>query len=466
MQNEQISEIKAIYISAEKLRVAGKNDEAIREYTRVVYVFPRHWPAYFHLGVLFGESGRDVLAVAMLQRALSLNPKNAVIHNHLGDILLKQEHFDEALRLFKQSWSLDSGPGNVSAAVKIGKLYREMNQLDKAIGYFNIVLLGEDKENINADIKHVSRWFRGLCKLAKGEYLDAWEDYESRVNVPGVFVPTIPGELWQGQPLENKTIFLAYEQRFGDVIQFVRFIPRLNAMGAHVIIQTPPELERQLQYLKADVELVSTSSPLPDYDYHQFVTSIPAILNLTLKDITQDKVPYLGVDESVKQAVLPMRNDTHLRVGLIWAGKPEPDRSIALTSYIPLLSHREVSFYSFQLGERSNDLKAQSVAWLINDLSPKISDFYDSSALLTQMDLFVTIDTAAAHQAGALGVSVWLMLRYFSDWRWMINRDDNLWYPSMRLFRQAKEGCWDEASKQLELAFADWVEQTIATNCE
>ena len=94
-------------------------------------------------------------------------------------------------------------------------------------------------------------------------------------------MPTIPGELWQGQPLENKTIFLAYEQRFGDVIQFIRFIPRLNAMGAHVIIQTPPELERQLQYLKVDVELVSTSSPLPEYDYYLFVTSIPAILNLT-----------------------------------------------------------------------------------------------------------------------------------------------------------------------------------------
>jgi len=464
MQNFEPSEIDAIFHKAELLRENGKQEEALQEYTRVVYFAPRHWPAYFHLGTLFSASGKYELAASLLHRSAEINPDNHVIKNHLADCLMKLNRHDEAIPLLKASWSIDSSTNNNSAPAKIGIILWESNRPKEAIEYFDLVLdakYDHDTSKEAVDSMHVSRWFRGLCRMSLGDYQVAWGDYETRGNIPGVIHPELPGKLWTGQPLEGKTIFFAYEQRFGDIIQFLRFLPRLNEMGANIIVQIPPELDRLIRYSVSDVELVSTNDPIPDYDYHQLITSVPAVLNLSKKDIKNDLVPYLNVSDSDKAAASPsMRNDTCLKVGLVWAGQPEPDRSIPLAQYIPLLRHSSVSFYSFQLGDRRKDLYDNAVGWLIQDLSPNISDFYDSSVLLKNMDLLITIDTAIAHQAGALGVPVWVMLKYFSDWRWEINREDNAWYPSMRLFRQEREGAWSEAGLQLENAFGKWVSRS------
>lgn len=464
MQNIEPSEIDTIFHKAELLRENGKKEEALQEYTRVVFLAPRHWPAYFHLGTLFGSSGKHELAVSLLRRADEINPDNPVVKNHLADYLSKLDRDEEAIEFFKQSWELDSSINNTSAAANIGRVYWESNRPKEAIPYFDQVLDTTKDQDISKEIEgsvHVSRWFRGLCRMCLGDYEAAWEDYESRINIPGVINPDLSGEKWTGQSLDGKTIFFAYEQRFGDIIQFMRFIPLLKESGARVLIQIPPELERLFRISFPDVELVLTSEPIPEYDYHQLVTSVPAILKLSKKDITQCKIPYMDVVEADKVAAAPpLRNDSCLRVGLLWAGQPNPDRSIPITKYVPLLKHRSISFYSFQLGERRQDLYDNAVGWLIHDLAPGISDFYDSSLLLKNMDLLITIDTAIAHQAGALGVPVWLMLRHFSDWRWELNREDNAWYPSMRLFRQEREGCWDEAAEKLERAFDKWVERS------
>ncbi len=460
MQSTKISEIEAVFIKAEQLRESGKVEEALQEYTKVVYYAPRHWPAYFHLGVMFGAKGNNELAVSLLRRSAELNPDNPVIKNHLADFLIKLNRNEEALEFLKVSWSLDSSTKNISAPAKIGKLFWESNRPEEAIPYFDLVVSKEASSKENEDLKCISRWLRGLCRMSLGDYLAAWDDYEIRNNIPGVIVPELTGEMWSGQTLSNKTIFFAYEQRFGDFLQFIRFLPRIKHADTKVIVQVPPELDRQMRYSFADVELVSTKEPLPNYDYYQFITSVPAVLKLCREDIIKSPVHYLDVDDKDKKSI-PVRNDTFLKVGLVWAGQPDPDRSIPLTQYIPLLRNRSVSFYSFQLGSRRNDLKEHAVGWLIHDLAPMISDFYDSSVLLKEMDLLITIDTAITHQAGALGVPVWLMLRFFSDWRWETNRDDNIWYPSMRLFRQEKQGIWSEAGKQLELVFEEWVLQSM-----
>jgi tetratricopeptide (TPR) repeat protein len=464
MQNIEPTEIEKIFHKAELLRENGKREEALQEYTRVVFLAPRHWPAYFHLGTLFGATGKYELAVSLLRRAEELNSDNPVVKNNLAEYLDKLDRHDEAIEFFQQSWDLDSTVNNTSAAASIGRIYWESNRPKEAIPYFDMVLNNAKDQEVSKEIEgalHVSRWFRGLCKMCLGDYQAAWDDYESRVNIPGVINPDLSGEKWTGQSLDGKTIFFAYEQRFGDIIQFMRFIPLLNEMGARVLIQIPPELERLFSHSFPDVELVLTSEKIPEYDYHHLVTSVPAILNLTKKEATLYKTPYMDVVETDRVAAAPpMRGDSCLRVGLLWAGQPNPDRSIPITKYIPLLKHRSVSFYSFQLGERRQDLYDNAVGWLIHDLAPGIKDFYDSSILLKNMDLLITIDTAIAHQAGALGVPVWLMLRHVSDWRWELNREDNAWYSSMRLFRQESEGCWDEAAIKLERAFDKWVERS------
>ncbi len=462
MQNTKVAipEIEALFSKAEQLRQSGKVEEALKEYTKIVYFAPRHWPAYFHLGVLFGEKGNDLLAVSLLRRSLELKPDNAVIMNHLADYLRKLSRNEEAKEFLETSWSLDPSPKNISALLKIGKIYYEMNRPEEAISYFDQLLTVPDSNNENVDIICVTRWFRSLSRMFLGDYLAAWDDYEVRNDIPGVVLPELTGEKWSGQTLSNKTIFFAYEQRFGDILQFIRFLPRLKDAGAKIIVQVPPELDRQLRYSYPYAELVSTNEPIPDYDYYQFITSVPAMLKLSREDITEDPVHYLDVDDKDKTS-LPVRNDTFLKVGFVWAGQPEPDRSIPLAHYIPLLKHRSVSFFSFQLGDRRKHMEQHAVGWLIHDLSPRISDFYDSSVLLKEMDLLITVDTAIAHQAGALGMPVWLMLLFFSDWRWDLNRDDNIWYPSMKLFRQEKQGDWTEPAKRLEIAFEDWVSNSM-----
>ncbi|MCP3671572.1 MAG: hypothetical protein GY814_14320 [Gammaproteobacteria bacterium] len=464
MHDTRISEIEAIFVKAEQLRESGNTEEALQEYTKVVYFAPRHWPAYFHLGVLFGLSGHHELAVSLLHRSAALNPDNPVIKNHLSDFLMKLGRNDDALEFLKASWVLDSSYKNTPALSKIGTIYWERNLAKKAIHYFDLALEDYGVHGIQKEIEdtmHVSRWLRGLCRLSLGDYQAAWDDYESRVNVPGVFNLDLTGDKWSGQSLKGKTIFFAFEQRFGDFIQFIRFLPRLKAMGADIIVQVPIALMRQARHSIADVELISEADPIPDYDYHQLITSVPAVLNLSKEDVVKDTVAYLDVADQDKITDLPVRSDTFLKVGLVWAGQPDPDRSIPLTQYIPLLKHLPVSFFSFQLGERQNDLQNHAAGWLIHDLAPSISDFYDSSVLLKDMDLLITIDTAIAHQAGALGIPVWVMLRFFSDWRWETDRDDNIWYPSMRLFRQKYAGSWVDAGKQLELAFDKWVARSL-----
>jgi len=385
---------------------------------------------------LFGSSGKDDLALALLKRADDINSKDRVVKNHIADYLIKLNKTEEALQYLKDSWDLDSSDKNVFAIHKIGKIYWETNRLAEAIPFLDKVLaIKITKENEKA--LHYSRWYRALCRMSHGDYQEAWQDYEARFKLPGLVVPKLEGAKWTGQDLKDKTIFFVYEQRFGDIIQFIRFIPRMNAIGAHVILQVPRELEKQIAQSFPDLELFSTEAPVPQYDFYQFITSVPAVLNLDKEQAMSDPVPYFNVDSAdILKSQLPMRNGTSLKVGFVWEGKPDPDRAIPLASYIPLLKHRKVSFYSFQLGAQRKDLHDNAAAWLIHDLAPNITDFYSSSVMLKQIDLLITIDTAIAHQAGALGVPVWLMLRHFSDWRWELNREDNPWYPSMRLFRQ------------------------------
>ena len=201
--------------------------------------------------------------------------------------------------------------------------------------------------------------------------------------------PSLTGEKWTGQPLAGKTIFFAFEQRFGDIIQFMRFIPKVSEMGANINIQIPPELDRLFRLSFPEIEFVSTSAPIPDYDYYQYLTSVPAVLNLDAETLFLILFHiFVSMIRILNRCQCAM---THcLKWDSFGKGNPDPDRSIPLARYIRLLKHRNVSFFSFQLGERRKDLHDNSVGWLIHDFASQISDFYDSSLLLKQMDLLIS----------------------------------------------------------------------------
>lgn len=450
--------VKDLIAQAESLRASGQTGPAIKAFIQITRHAPRNWLAYFKLGGLLQQAGHAQAGLIALQRAADMAPEHAGVQAELGMALKAMGRQSAALEVLNHALALE--PAHLYALFSKGELLLRMNQTEQALSCFEAVLAGE----IDADnIKAISQWLRGVARLTLGDYAAAWTDYEARIHHPTTTFPELIGEKWTGQPLAGKTIFLAYEQRFGDVIQFSRFVPELVKQSAQVILQVPPHLTRLFKSLGPGIELINAKEALPAYDYCQLVTSIPAILNYR-KDAVWNG-PYLDVEPDSPTPRMPMRAGTDLKVGLVWAGKPVPDRSIPLSHYTALLRHCNVSFYSFQLGEARKQMPELAVGWLITDLSGEIGDFHDSSLLMKQMDLIITIDTAAAHQAGALGLPVWLMLIYYSDWRWdRYGSDTTAWYPSMRIFRQTEHDSWAEVARQLDAAFSAWVGQSSSTD--
>ncbi len=450
---ERTEKVSDLMQQAEAFARDDKPGRAIRLYARVTRIAPRYGMAYFKLGALLNKTGNRPAGLVALQRCADLMPEHAGVHTELGMALHALHRPEDARETLDRALALE--PENLYARFAKAELLLRLNETEAALAAFDELVASAPQDD---NIRAISQWLRGVARLTLGDYPAAWPDYESRIHHPHTTFPELVGEVWRGQPLAGRTIFLAYEQRFGDVIQFSRFVPELVRRGATVILQVPRQLTRLFRSLGTGVQLVEPDAPLPTYDYCQLVTSVPALLNYARDEVWSGT--YLDTDPALPARLLAPRPGTSLKVGLVWAGKPVPDRSIPLECYLPLLRQREVSFYSFQLGPPARQMRELRVGWLLTDLAPHIEDFHDSSMLMKQMDLLITIDTAAAHQAGALGIPTWLMLIHYSDWRWgRYGNTETPWYPSIRIFRQTEHASWEGAARALQIAFAEWVRQ-------
>ena len=431
-----------------------QNKKAFKAYIQALQIEPFLWEAYFDLGGLLLQSDKHHAALVCFQRATNINSKHVELWTRLGNVLRLNNRFKEALRAFKKGLRID--PEYILLNYNMGLLYKDMNKPDLATEFFNKVINSESDDSLLPELVVESQWLRALCALQTGDYESGWPGFESRLALTRIPQPKFSGLPWKGESLQDKTIFLTYEQRFGDVIHIIRFIPYLSKQGARVIVQSPKQLTRLLQQVEGVDKVVDVDAELPAYDYYLPITSIPVVLNIPFEKIPA-VTPYIKVADMDGPAI-PEFTGMKLKVGMIWAGKPKPDRSCPLSCLIPLLKRQEVGFYSFQLGPRRKDIFENNVGWMLHDLSPRIDDFYTSTQLMQQMDLIITIDSAPAHLGAALGKPVWMLLLYSTDWRWMLDRDDTPWYPTMRLFRQEKPGCWDGPALKLEKAFDNWVD--------
>jgi tetratricopeptide (TPR) repeat protein len=418
---------------------------------------PSTWNAYLGIGTILQQTEKYPAALICYQRATHLNPKNPDLWRRLGDILYLNNRYREAERALKKGLRID--PEHLMLNYSMGLLCKNMNKPDLAIEFFDKVIMSQSNDTLLLELIVECQWQKGLCELGKGDYANGWSGFESRLKLKRVPQPKFPGEIWQGQSLQGKTIFLTYEQRFGDLIHIIRFVPQLSKMGARVLVQSPKQLIRLLEQIEEIDAVVEVDSEIPNYDFHLPITSLMPVLNISINDIPA-KMPYLKVS-NLDEVSIPEFEGMKLKVGLVWAGKPKPDRSCPLPLLIPLLKRQEVGFYSFQLGPRRKDIFENNIGWMLHDLSPRIEDFYSSSQLLEKMDLIITIDSAPAHQAAALGKPVWMLLIHSADWRWMYDRDDTPWYPTMRLFRQEKPGSWQEPTLKLGKVFDSWVNEQL-----
>lgn len=384
------------------LRQLGEFHDAIDNYNTALDINPRHLDARNYRCILLATLGRNEAAEADARVILSIDPNNGAAYNSLGNALQRQGRIPEALASFEAAIRLVSNPT-------------------------------------------AARFNYGMCLLLAGDFANGWREYEVRTQTEGwIFLWDVTHRpLWLGrEDIAGRTIMLYAEQGFGDTINFCRYVPMVVAMGARVVLGAPSILRRLMQSLDDTIEVIDDAQTPPPFDMHCSIMSLPLVFGTDLSNIPS-RVPYLAPPEEYRlkwqQRLGPRRGP---RIGLAWSGNDKPlGRSIPLDVIGPLLAMLPEVF-CLQRELRPADVPAVAMYQGIRFFGHELEDFCDTAALMEELDLIISIDTSVLHLAGALGRPTWGMLPYAADWRWLLDREDSPWYPTMRLFRQPASGDW------------------------
>jgi tetratricopeptide (TPR) repeat protein len=426
--------------------------EAIAAYQYAIKLRP-NWPqAHDHLGTVFLAIGDFAQAIASHQTALALLPNDARTRCHLADALLQNGDVQTAISGYRRA--LADEPSNHEIHNNLGSAFIECHQLDDAIASFRRAL--ELAPHVAAIRSNLAQ-----ALLTQGKLLEGWRMQESRWKTPGNPTGQFPPDVWDGGDLTGQTILLHAEQGFGDTIQFIRYAPLLAAKGARVIVECQSELTRLVASAPGVDHVFSRGQPTPPFNCRALFMSLPAYFGTTLESIPA-KVPYLSAPQNLIQTWQQrlQHDPNRLKVGLAWAGNPkhknDRNRSMPLALLAPLGQIPNITFYSLQKGAAADQLSNPNENFHLINHSNALTDFAESAALISHLDLVISVDTSIAHLTGALGKPIWLMLPYAADWRWLTDRNDSPWYPSMRLFRQPARGDWPGSVEQVKPALQHW----------
>jgi hypothetical protein len=395
--------------------------------------------AHNHLGHALKEAHRLDEAIAACRRAIQLKPDYAEAYNNLGAALGELGRIDEAMAACNRALQLQ--PDYAEAHSNLGIAHADKGQFDEAIAAYNRAM------QLQPDFVGV-HWNISLVWLLLGDFQQGWPEFEWRWKSKWLRLQrAFTQPRWDGSPLGGKTILLHSEQGLGDTIQFARYAPLVAQRGGHVILSSPPALARLLESLTGLGQIIAEGNALPRFDVHCPLLSLPLVMGTDCLAAIPGDVPYLRPPTD-GQAAWKKRlsaDDANLKIGLAWAGRPHPlGRSIPLAALAPLASIPGVSFHSLQTGPAAQQAHEPPAKMKLIDYSSDLHDLADTASLIANLDLVITIDTAVAHLAGAMGKPVWTMLKFVPDWRWLLNRSDSPWYPTMRLFRQQRLGNWTD----------------------
>ncbi len=424
---------------ATALSLLGHIDEAIVRLQGALALQPDCWPAYANLGKVLLEHGRAADAEPLLRRAMALNSEPTPIRVQLANALLElgnqhlaNDEAPQAERCYRDAMQLRAD--FAEAAANLGTALTAQNRLREGIAAYRSAL--------SLRPGHANTEFAlSLALLLNGEFAEGWRRFEARRETMIMVanyqrrleVPRCRPQDLLSLPA-GRTVLLLAEQGLGDIIQYVRYAPMLIRRGLHVIVEAPPDLHTLLGSIPG-VTVIGLDDPTPDCNAACFLLSLPLAFATDLASIPAD-VPYLHTSAP--------RGDARRRIGLVVSGDPahphDRHRSIPLSRLTPLLTAPGCNFVIAQRDIRETDRAVMQAHGI--DALP-LRNIADIAELLSQLDLLITIDTSAAHLAGALGLPVWLMLRFSPDYRWLLGRTDSPWYPTMRLYRQPKPGDWD-----------------------
>ncbi len=399
------------------LEMQGKIAEAVACYQQATALKPDFVEVYNNLGTIFAKQGQIKQAIACYQQCVKLNPNSAMAYYNLGCVLEQEDNLEEASSCYQQALVVE--PNYAEAYNNLGNILEKQDKLEEA----NFCYQQAISLKPNYAEAHVN-W--GLILLGRGDFERGFAEYEWRWQMEKFSPRSFSQPLWAGEELRGKTILLHAEQGFGDAIQFIRYAPLVQARGGIVVVECHQPLVRLLKTISSiDRVIARESSTLPEFDVHAPLMSLPYILGTTLETVP-DRVPYLNYDPSPRLRLEP---SSLMKVGIVWAGNPDfpknRQRSCTLNHFLGILDTVGFAFYSLQKGPQVVELTQLSEKVQIQDLSNQLDDFADTAAVVAQLNLIITVDTAVAHLAGALGKPVWLLLPFSPDWRWMLEREDS-----------------------------------------
>lgn len=388
----------------------GQFDDAISAFQRCLKLQPDYLPARYNLGVTLGDIEQFEEAVTELKQVVQAEASHAEAYNSLGYVFSQRQNPEQAIKHYKQ-------------AIQI--------QPEFAKAHHNL----------------------GMTLLQLGELEEGWAESEWRWGTAQFTPFECPQPKWDGQPIPNKTLLIHTEQGAGDAIQFIRYVPMIAERCNKIILVCTPELLPLFEGCPG-IDSLRTAGEIKikDFDAYVPLMSLPHLLKTTL-DTIPAHIPYLTGNSNL----LPLpKSPGNARVGIVWAGSPthgnDRNRSSQIQDWLSVLTVEGIDFYSLQKGERVKDMAALPANVPLHDLDTQIKTYADTAAIIEQLDLVISVDTSVAHLAGALGKPCWVLLCYTPDWRWLRNRDDSPWYPTMRLFRQTSRGNWSGIFDQVSQA--------------
>jgi len=428
------------------LRKQGLFEQALANYDRALALKPDSAHGHYNRGNVLQDLERHQEAVLHYEHALAANPRFAEAANNRGVSLMNLERPDAALVSIDRA--LELKPVYPLAHYNRGNALRDLGRYGEALEAY------AQAQSLSPEYGR-AHWNEALCRLMIGDFAEGWRKHEWRWQTDTFTSPSrhFTQPLWMGQHLDGATLLLHAEQGFGDTVQFCRYTEAVAARGARVILEVQPALVSLLSQLPGVETVIAAGEPLPPFDWQCPLMSLPLALGTRLDTIPRP--PLLQVDpqraQDWAQWLGPARG---LRIGLAWSGNQthvnDKRRSLPLTQLLTLLDPglhpglpAGLQYVSLQKEVLDTDLSALEQHPQIRDPRARLGNFADTAALLSNLDLVITVDTVIAHLAGTLGKPVWLLLPSKADWRWLLGRSDSPWYPDARLFRQPYPGDWD-----------------------
>jgi tetratricopeptide (TPR) repeat protein len=417
----------------------GNLDEAEVAYREAIRLAPDHAKAHNNLGCLFHLRGRLDEALACYRRALELDPVLPEANQNFGSIVRDPKALEHAIAGYRGQ--VAANRHDALAFNHLGNTLREAGRYPEALEALGNAV------RLDASLAE-AHFSRSFVLLLTGNYLDGWREYEWRWRTLAYSAPArrFRQPMWDGRHVPGRTLLLHAEQGLGDTLQFARYAPLVAANCDAVVLECQPELKTLMQSVAGIRQVVAQGEALPAFDFHLPLMSLPAVFRTTLESVPwQGRYVHPPADK-VREWRAVAGASRRIKVGLAWAGRPEQwddrKRSLSFAALAPLARARNAEFFSLQIGPAAAQAAAPPPGMALRDFTGRIRDFSDTAGLVAALDLVITADTSVAHLGGAMDVPTWVLVAHAPDWRYHLGREDNPWYPRMRLFRQDRDGDW------------------------